>query len=943
MNKMKLCAAMTAGILLCTGMPALAAEEDVKMSRITLLGDADNSENVGVLDVVKLTRYLLSTDKSVSDNADLSADGGIDGFDLALLKAMVLGRYQPQDFTKLVINEICASNKKSWSDADGREPDWVELYNGGSTDVDLSGYGFADGKKNLYKYVFPEGTVIPAGGYLMVCCDDGLASIDPKEHHAPFKLSASGETLYLTHPAYGTLDVVEIPAAQTDISYGRFENGSANLSSLSPTPNASNDTAQRIVVVADPVFSAESGFYASEFQLDMTAPEGCTIRYTTDGTDPRTSVTARDYSGSLRIYNNTNEPNVHSAGKDVSLYDDADPDFNVDKGHTIRAVCTDAQGNFSDVLTKSYFVGKTAAFYQDMKVVSIVTDPANLFDEEKGIYVVGKAYYDWKNSVGHNSAYEEWDTRNPTNYNQDGKEWERPAAVQVFEQGALAYEGNVGIRIAGNATRSNQQKSIRLYARSDYGTSKMKYEFFEGLTDLSGNPIEEFDKVTIRNHGNDVNDAQMRDDIVQELAADMALARQASQECILFIDGEFWGFYTLKERLEDNYVESHYGIDAENVTTIKVGEIEGDAAVGASYRDFHDWAMSADMRDPANYQRVCDTIDMESFIDYITLETYVCNWDWCNEYGTNNWHMWRVNEPVEGNPYGDGKWRYMLFDTEYSSALYNDPKTSHAFDAIGNMSRWTEWTNIGALFFKLLENDEFKAEFDAKYRWHVENTFDYETKVKPLIDTFAAQRKDATCLTLRRFQGSWGSKLASQYDASIRSVHNFYQNRARYALQHLEKYTGSNGNTNGNGNTNNGGNLLDDMSLWNLYTDDAGGAGTISVSKDGVLMVKATGVSDVQWGVQALYTPVTVEKGKSYRFSYTLCGDSNGTIAAFLQRNADPYDTFTWRSESVGTTAKTFSQTFTAKETCNILKAGFDCGYKTGTYYISDVSLVCLG
>ncbi|MBQ2263891.1 MAG: hypothetical protein II341_00675, partial [Oscillospiraceae bacterium] len=132
MNKMKLCAAMTAGILLCTGMPALAAEEEVKMSRITLLGDADNSENVGVSDVVKLTRYLLSTDKSVSDNADLSADGGIDGFDLALLKAMVLGRYQPQDFTKLVINEVCASNKKSWSDADGREPDWVELYNGGS-------------------------------------------------------------------------------------------------------------------------------------------------------------------------------------------------------------------------------------------------------------------------------------------------------------------------------------------------------------------------------------------------------------------------------------------------------------------------------------------------------------------------------------------------------------------------------------------------------------------------------------------------------------------------------------------------------------------------------------------------------------------------------------------------------------------------------------------
>jgi len=939
MNKMKLCAAMSAAVLLCTGLPALAAEGDVTMSRITLLGDADNSENVSVSDVVKLSRFLLQRDSDVSVNADLTADNRIDGFDLALLKAMLLGKYKPQDFTKLVINEVCASNKKSWSDADGREPDWLELYNGSGEAVDISGYGLADGKKNLFKYVFPEGTVIPAGGYLMVCCDDGLASTDASEHHVPFKLSASGETIYLTHPAYGTLDVLEVPAAETDISYGRCEDASGTLSNLTPTPNASNNTAQRVVVVAAPEFSVESGFYASEFQLSITAPEGCTIRYTTDGTDPRTSATARNYENDLRIYDNTSEPNVHSAGKDITLYEDADPNFKVDKGHVIRAVCTDAQGNCSDVLTKSYYVGKTAAYYQDMKVVSLVTDPANLFDEQIGIYVVGKAYYDWRNSAGFDAAMDAWDTRNPTNYNQSGKEWERPAAVQVFEQGALAYEGNVGIRITGNASRSNQQKSIRLYARSDYGNSKMDYAFFDGLTDINGEPIAEFDKVTIRNHGNDGSDAQMRDDIAQELAADMALSCQASEECILFIDGEFWGFYTLKERLEDDYIQSHYGIDKNNVTTIKVGEIEGDMIVGQSYIDFYDWAISADMRDPDNYQRVCDTIDMQSFMDYITLENYICNWDWCNEFGTNNWHMWRVNEPVEGNPYGDGKWRYMVFDTEYAAGLYNDAKTSHAFDAFGNMSKDRTWKNIGALFFKLLENDTFKAEFDANYRRHVETSFDYETRVKPLIDSYKAQRKDATCTTFKRFQGSWGERLASQYDMSIQMLHNFYKNRARYALQYLDKYTG-----NGSGIVVPAdGNLVGDMSLWKLYTDDVGGAGTLTASDDGVLKVNVTSTSVNTWGVQPLFTPVTLERGKKYCFTYTVRGDSNGQISAFVQRNAEPYDTFVWNKENVGTSDKTFTYTFTAKEDCNILKAGFDCGYGTGTYYISNVSLKCVG
>ncbi len=935
MNKLKQCAALCAGVLLCSSIPAFAAAEDVRMSRITCLGDADNSEHVSVTDVVKLTKYLLAADKSVSINADMTGDDALDGFDLALLKAMVAGKYQPDDFTKLVINEVCASNQDAWSDADGREPDWVEIYNAGTTSVDLSGYGFADGKKNLFKYTFPEGTVIPAGGYLMVCCDDGLTSVDPKEHHAPFKLSADGETLYLTHPAYGTLDVVEVPAAQTDITYGRYENGAGTFSNLTPTPGASNDNAERIVIVAAPAFSAESGFYDAGFDLAITSD--ATILYTTDGTDPRTSATAQNYSSGIRIYDNTSEPNKHSAGKDISLYDDADPNFNVDKGQIIRAVCVDANGNYSDVVTKSYFIGKTAAYYQDMKVISIVTDPANLFDDNTGIYVVGQKYYDWRKGMGQNSAYEAWDTRNPTNYNQDGIEWERPADVQVFEGGELAFESSVGIRIAGNATRSNQQKSIRLYARSDYGKSKMDYEFFEGLTDMNGEPITEFDKVTIRNHGNDVSDAQMRDDIVQELAVNMDISRQAAADCILFIDGEFWGYYSLKERLEDDYVQSHYGIDKENVTTIKVGEIEGDAAVGQSYMDFYEWAMSADMSNAANYQKVCDTIDMQSFMDYITLETYVCNWDWCHEFGTNNWQMWRTNEIVEGNEYGDGKWRYMLFDTEYSSGLYNESSTSFAFDAIDNMNRDRTWTNIGALFFKLMENETFRTEFAENYRWHVENSFDYETKVKPLIDAYAAARKDATKITWRRFQGSWGDRLASQYDNSVQTVRTFYQNRGRYALQYLDALLGA------DISVPEGSEMVAEKDLWKLSIDSSGGFGTMTVSDSGDLTVVTTEVGENHWCVQAQYSPITLKTGKRYEFTYTLRSDKNGTASAFLQRNADPYDTFTWKQESVGPTAKTFTQTFTAKEDCEIVKVGFDCGFNTGTFYISDVSLVCLG
>ena len=80
--------------------------------------------------------------------------------------------------------------------ADGGCYDWVELYNNGKTDADISGWGLSDKETEPYKYVFPDGTNIPANGRLMVFCDSDGAKNNAKI--APFGLSSSGETLTLT-------------------------------------------------------------------------------------------------------------------------------------------------------------------------------------------------------------------------------------------------------------------------------------------------------------------------------------------------------------------------------------------------------------------------------------------------------------------------------------------------------------------------------------------------------------------------------------------------------------------------------------------------------------------------------------------------------------------------------------------------------------------------
>ena len=307
----------------------------------------------------------------------------------------------------------------------------------------------ADGRKWIRRTLtFPAGTSLAAGGYLIIFCDDKEA-FSP-EYHAAFKISAAGETIYLTAPDGSDIDTLAVPELATDVTYGRFANGSSDLALLKPTPGASNDLAEVVYRVEKPEFSAEGGFYDAAFALTLTGTPGAEVWYTLDGSDPRNSATAKQYSGSIRIYDNTGEANKLAAVEDISLRGYTKPDYSIDKGIIVRAVCKDADGNVSEVATNSYFVGKTKSYYTDMKVLSISTDPANFFDNATGIYMVGDQYYQWRNSGAFNRSMDPGDSANPTNYNSEGREWERPCNIQVFEGGKLKFTEDVGVRISGN-------------------------------------------------------------------------------------------------------------------------------------------------------------------------------------------------------------------------------------------------------------------------------------------------------------------------------------------------------------------------------------------------------------------------------------------------------------------------------------------------------------
>ena len=897
-----------AGNLPVTNHSALAAR----------IGDINGDDALNAGDARAMRDFLVKKSADAA-GADMNHDGRVNAVDLTLLKRELLKGTSQSGSGSLVINEVCATNKNAWKAADGSSPDWIELYNAGDSAADLSGIGLSDGDKNRFKFTFPAGTKLGAGEYLIVCCDD--RDVTAGELHAAFKISAAGETIYLTAADGTELDSVTLPELDADVTYGRYKNGAASFSLLNPTAGKSNDAAAAVERVEKPVFSAEGGFYASAFDLSLTGESGCTILYTLDGSDPRTSAAAKQYQSAIPIRDNTNDPNKLAAVQEISLRGYTPPDYAVDKGMTVRAVCKDSSGKFSAVATNSYFINKNASYYTDMKVISISTDSDNFFDKETGIYMIGNQYDRWKNSGNFDPNLDVGSCDNPTNYNMEGEAWERPCNIQVFEGGKLKFTEDVGIRISGNWTTAFAQKSMTLYARRDYGANKMQYDFFEGgAVDTDGAKIKEYKKVTLRNGGNGYDNCRFRDDLNQSLAEGLQMGKQAKYDYAVFLDGEFWGCYSMQEKLDENYVESHYHVDADNVTTIKNGkDYSGLESAYKEFESFWSWAMSADMANASNYKRVCDTIDVNGLMDFIAFENYIVNWDCI--INNNNWMIWRADETDAANAYADGKWRFLLFDTEYSSGYDGMcPLTRDCFQA---MDRSGKITSIASLFFKLMNNADFKEQFFKRYQEIAKNNFD-AAAVSQKIDAFAAATKEGAKATYKRFG------IGASFESNVKIIRNFYNKRGAYALHHLNVLYGIHDNWVDDPN------MIDQFG-WSIWMND--GAGSIEYNDDGSITVYVTRTGQY---AQVSSSTVSLQAGKTYRMTYKVKTSQNINTYAMFQQGTGEYKSYYYEDHTFTPNEQTFTDTVTMTQTDENVKflIGLDKG--TGTYTISDFEMICL-
>ena len=474
------------------------------------------------------------------------------------------------------------------------------------------------------------------------------------EIHTNFKLSLD-EELILSNPAGEIIDELSFdPYLSTGNTHGRLPDGSEQWCVFNtPTPSNFNSGWCYDGVTEPPGVEPPSGFYTNGFDVNVILSEGSsTYRITNDGNVPNIGDTP-----------NNEVLSVESTGV-VS----------------IRAY---SSSNYlpSPVVDRTYFINEPN---HDLPIFSIITNPDNLWDWNEGIYVFGP-----------NANTEEYPYFG-SNFWEPWSKWSRYEYFNADE----SYEtsGQMDLEIHGGWSRAEPQKSFRLDFKSEY-TGRMSAAVYDQKP-----WIDAINNINLRNGGQHVWASKIQDGFISRLINDTHADNTAYSPSLAYLNGEYWGVFGIREKVDEHYVEDNHGVPAEQVDLMNSwGALAGsDSHFVSSVNDL----MSTNPASDQFYSQFEDSFDLENYIDYFIIETYAQNLDWMGvAWGTNNVKLWHPQTP-------DGRWRYVVYDTDACFGYFGATPWQNYVEIARNPSSPSMHSD---LFDHVLYNEQFACEFVNRY------------------------------------------------------------------------------------------------------------------------------------------------------------------------------------------------------------------------------------
>ncbi|MES2565977.1 MAG: CotH kinase family protein [Bacteroidota bacterium] len=450
-----------------------------------------------------------------------------------------------------------------------------------------------------------------------------------------------------------------------------------------------------------PLFSLYPGYYGDSISLSInSSASSAQIRYTLNGDEP--TVNSPLYSTPLKLKNRSHLKNNISTiptnpsfsypkpGYDTSRADSRGwllPFDTVFKATVVKAKLFKTGYTSDSTSVATYLIMDNISSVFSLPVMSISLDSTDLFSYASGIYVYGA------------------DSVHEGNYSNDV---EKKAFIEFFEvSGQRVVAQFANIKIHGNGGRHAPQKSLQLKAEKEFGKGNFEHQFFKE------SQIKKFDRLLLRNSGHRP-DCMPRDDAAQEFLKSLENISQHNRQCIVLINGEYWGIQTIKEILDDNYFYRTYNIPKNDcIILTQAGSLdEGFPGDENAYSDLLNFFSLNSMASSLNYNYVNSQMDLQSFMDFECGEIFLGNGDWPN----NNTKFWRYRRNFNDrslNNHLDGRWRWMFYDMDASFG----GDCSGIYPSHNSLTRATDpaYNKYTRPLRSLLVNEQFKMEFINRY------------------------------------------------------------------------------------------------------------------------------------------------------------------------------------------------------------------------------------
>jgi hypothetical protein len=549
-----------------------------------------------------------------------------------------------------------------------------------------------------------------------------ILNLPGSELHTNFKIDAGGESIYLTNPSQVLTDSVHIGILPSNASYGRSVKNPANWSIFTKSsPLAENSGVEFSGESAGkPVFSIPGVFVSNPLKLKLTAPNPeDTIFYTFNGSSP------------------TRKSLVYKS------------EFSILTSSVIKARIIKTGYLPGEIVTNSYLMYRTK-----LPVVSLTMDSLDLWDYNTGIYVMGPNA----------------ETSNPYFGANFWQNWEKPCHFELMEKsGKRVVDMDAGVKIFGNWSRANAQKSMAIHCHKKYGAEYMDYKIF------SDRPFTQFYNLVMRDSGNDWNVSMLRDGLMCSLTIGLDFDQMAYQPSAIFLNGQYWGILNLREKIDENFLASNNGVNPNDVILL---ENDGSPINGTAddWRKLYNFIDQNSLTVQSNYDQVASQIDINSFIDYFASEIFYANHDWPG----NNIRYWKTTDPAS-------KWRWIMHDTDFGMGGINSYAYSNSLAAATdpNGPGWPNppWSTL--ILRKLFENKAFRDQFVNRFADLMNSTF-LPTNVVKAIDEKSSAISGEISAHLKR----WNGGSLSDWQANIQVMRSFATGRPGYVFTHIKQKFG---------------------------------------------------------------------------------------------------------------------------------------------------------